>query len=329
MPPILHETAAGAYYHGASDDLLTGALGENLRGKVQLLLTSPPFPLNRKKSYGNRQGNEYLEWIRSLAPLFASLLTPDGSLVVEIGNAWEPGRPVQSLLPLRSLLALVDHPEAGLNLCQEFVCYNPARLPSPAQWATVDRVRVTDSYTHVWWMSPSDNPKADNRRALRPYSNSMRRLLDTGEFNSGKRPSGFNIRDDAFATDNGGAIAHNFLEVDPVHDGRQPRLPNAFALSNTGSSDHFSKTCRTRKIKPHPARMQAGMAAFFVQLLTEPSDLVLDPFAGSNTTGYVAQLLGRRWAAIDADASYAVQSEIRFEDPLFDKARPADSPSAA
>ena len=335
MPPILHKTDAGVYYHGASDDLLAGALGRKLRGKVQLLLTSPPFPLNRKKSYGNKQGEEYLNWIRSLAPLFADLLTPNGSLVVEIGNAWEPGRPVQSLLPLKSLLALVDHPEAGLNLCQEFVCYNPARLPSPAQWVTIDRERVTDSYTHVWWMSPSDHPKADNRRALRPYSNSMRRLLDTGEFNSGKRPSGFNIREGAFANDNGGAIAHNFLEVDPVHDKRQPRLPrpfdlpNAFALSNTGSSDYYSKTCRKREIKPHPARMQAGMAAFFVQLLTEPGDLVLDPFAGSNTTGYVAELLGRQWAAIDAEDAYAIQSEIRFEDPLFAEVRATETPAAA
>ncbi len=186
---------------------------------------------------------------------------------------------------------------------------------------TVERERVTDSYTHVWWMSTSDRPKADNRRALRPYSNSMRRLLDTGEFNAGKRPSGFDISEDAFANDNGGAIAHNLFEVDPVHEKRKPRLPNAFALSNTGSADYYSKTCRERGIKPHPARMQAGMAAFFVELLTEPGDLVLDPFAGSNTTGYVAEFLGRRWAAIDAEAAYAEQSAIRFEDPLLEGAR--------
>src|SRR5690606_29409967 len=121
-------------------------LGKQLKGKVQLILTSPPFPLNNKKSYGNLSGDEYLTWFTSLAPLFASLLTEDGSIVVELGNAWVPGRPVQSLLHLESLLAFVKHEEAGLRLCQQFICYNPARLPSPAQWVTIKRERVTDSF---------------------------------------------------------------------------------------------------------------------------------------------------------------------------------------
>jgi hypothetical protein len=176
MVHILYETALGKYYTGKAEDLLTSDLTE-LRNKVQLILTSPPFPLNKKKKYGNLQGEEYKNWFINLAEIFSNLLTEDGSIVIELGNSWEPGLPVQSLLHLESLLGFVKNPKVNLRLCQEFVCYNPSRLPSPAQWVTVNRIRTIDSFTHLWWMSKSDYPKANNRKVLRPYSKSMKLLL--------------------------------------------------------------------------------------------------------------------------------------------------------
>ena len=134
--------------------------------------------------------------------MFSSVLAPNGSIVIEMGNAWEKNRPVQSLLHLNSLLSFVNNEKAGLRLCQEFICYNPARLPSPAQWVTIHRIRAIDSFTHVWWISNSDYPKADNRRVLRPYSKSMKKLLKSGKFNSGKRPSEHVISEKGFLTDN-------------------------------------------------------------------------------------------------------------------------------
>ncbi|MFC3160226.1 DNA methyltransferase [Chryseobacterium arachidis] len=74
-----------------------------LKGKVNLIVTSPPFPLNNKKQYGNEKGEEYKDWFIKLAPIFSDLLADNGSLVIEIGNAWEPERPVQSLLHLECL----------------------------------------------------------------------------------------------------------------------------------------------------------------------------------------------------------------------------------
>ena len=112
-------------------------------------MTSPPFPLNEKKKYCNYSGKKYESWFVSLGRTFQDLLTDDGSLVIELGNAWEPKRPVQSLLPLRSLLKLVEDPGNDLRLIQEFVCHNPSRLPSPAQWVTVNRIRTVDSHTRV------------------------------------------------------------------------------------------------------------------------------------------------------------------------------------
>jgi hypothetical protein len=310
-----HSTRAGKYYVGRSERLLRGSLGSALQGKVQLILTSPPFPLNHKKSYGNLSGQEYKHWFASLADIFARLLTPDGSIVLEIGNAWEPERPVQSLLPLESLLAFVKRRGAGLRLCQEFICYNPARLPSPAQWVAVNRERVTDSFTRVWWLSRSDHPHADNSAVVRPYSGSMHSLLARKTFNTKPRPSGHHISERGFLRNNGGSIPHNLFELSQLDIARPVRLPNAFSFANTGSSDSYTKACRERKITPHPARMPLGLAAFFIEFLTEPDDLIVDPFAGSNTTGFVAETLMRRWVGIDAERDFAAHSKLRFGNP--------------
>ena len=184
---VLFQTKRGCYHLGDSVQSLSENLRGKLHNKVQLILTSPPFPLNNKKSYGNLKGDEYRQWFCNLSELFANLLTEDGSIVIEIGNSWVKDRPVQSLLHLESLLGFVNNPIAKLSLCQEFICYNPSRLPSPAQWVTINRIRMVDSFTHIWWMSKSDYPKANNKRVLRPYSDSMKALLKKQQFNSGIR----------------------------------------------------------------------------------------------------------------------------------------------
>lgn len=190
MKPFF-KTKRGKLYVGHVEEILASKLGKALQGKVQLLLTSPPFPLNHKKAYGNLVGEEYVRWLSDFAPAFAKLLKPDGSIVIEMGNAWEPKRPVQSLMSLKALLAFSEHPGASLRLCQEFVCYNRARLPAPAEWVTIRRIRVKDSYTHVWWLATNDQPKSNNRNVAKNYSPSMKRLLERKKYNAGARPSGY------------------------------------------------------------------------------------------------------------------------------------------
>ena len=271
----------GSLIQGNSIELLKSKKYLNkLKGKVNLIVTSPPFPLNNKKQYGNEKGDEYLKWFTDLAPIFSDLLADDGSLVIEIGNAWEPERPVQSLLHLECLFGLVKHPTANLRLIQEFICYNPSKLPSPAQWVTVNRIRTVDSYTHVWWLAKNDYPKADNTKVLRPYSKSMEQLLKKGKYNAGKRPSEHNISESGFLKDHGGSISHNFFEMESVDEKRKVRLPHSvLSFSNTNSNDYFLKTCRKKNITPHPARMNGGLINFFINFLTDEDDLVLDPFS--------------------------------------------------
>jgi hypothetical protein len=317
MIKSLYSTKLGDYYLGDSQKLLASELKKKLKGRVQLIFTSPPFPLNNKKSYGNFEGEVYKDWFTGLAVTFADLLTDDGSIVIEMGNAWMPERPIQSLLHLESLIGFVNHPEAGLRLCQQFICYNPSRLPSPAEWVTIQRIRVTDSYTHIWWMSKTDFPKADNSRVLRPYSKSMKALLQRQTYNAGKRPSEHIISEEGFLIDNGGSITPNLFELEPMDSDREVRLPNAFSLSNTNSSDYYITRCNELGITPHPARMPPGLASFFIQFLTEPGDLILDPFAGSNTTGYIAEILKRKWISIEIKKDYAEQAKIRLQDPIL------------
>ncbi len=284
--------------HSTIEQFLLSDACRCLQNKVKLIFTSPPFPLNRKKKYGNLVGEEYLQWLAGLAPNLTQLLSHDGSIVLEVGNSWNPGEPTMSTLAIESLLQFKK--AAGLYLCQQFVCHNPARLPSPAQWVNVERIRVKDSFTHVWWFAKTPWPDACNRRVLTEYSQSMQRLLDTGKYNSGRRPSEHAIGERSFLADNGGAIPASVLQ-----------------FSNTRANDDYLSYCRSNGLSPHPARMPPGLAEFFIKLLTRPKNLVFDPFGGSNVTGSVAEKLKRRWLIVEARKDYLDTSRGRFAQGLI------------
>lgn len=288
-----YRTKYGQMFEGHCESILATSSMIKLKGKIQLIFTSPPFPLNRKKKYGNLQGEEYVAWLSSLAPLLRDYLAARGSIVIELGNAWVPGSPTMSTLPIKALLEFL---EAGnLHLCEEFICFNPARLPSPAEWVTVRRERVKDAFTRAWWMCPTEHPKANNRTVLTPYSDSMRQLLLKGKYNAGHRPSEHNVGKRTFLVDHGGAIP-----------------PNVLLVSNTRSNDPYLVFCRKHNMQPHPARMPEKIAEFFIKFLTDEGDFVMDPFAGSNITGCVAERLRRKWISIEANPEYVLASKARF-----------------
>ncbi len=279
---------------GRSEEVLSSSYFGKFEGKIDLIFTSPPFPLNRKKKYGNLQGEDYIEWLCKFGPIFKSLLRPKGSIVIEVGNSWEKGSPTMSTLAIRSLLEFLDRND--LHLCQEFIWNNPAKLPTPAQWVTIDRVRVKDSFTKIWWMSPNEKPKADNRKVLTEYSDSMKKLLARGSYNSGKRASEHDIGSTSFLADHGGAISGSVL----TH-------------GNTLSRDRYQQYCKKKKLTPHPARMPRAIAEFFINFLTDENDIVLDPFGGSNTTGASSESLNRFWISVEANEDYIEGSKARFD----------------
>lgn len=323
----VYSTKLGEMYQGQSEDVLRANPVNKYAGQVQLVMTSPPFPLNTKKAYGNRTQDEYVEWFADFAPILRDMVTEDGSIVIEIGNAWMPGRPVMSVHVMKAFLQFLER--GDLHLCQEFIWYNPARLPSPVEWVNKERSRVKDAFTRIWWMSPNERPKADNRKVLREYSPSMKRLIKSGKYNAGPRPSAHNIGAESFKTDNKGAIPPNVGDVDgiPSIDGMISQeqfeqtmqlvsefegATNLIKAANTVSSDGYRKFCLDQGTQVHPARMPRSLVDFFVRFLTDEGDTVLDPFAGSNTTGAVAEDLGRKWLAVEADWKYAAHSIGRF-----------------
>jgi site-specific DNA-methyltransferase (cytosine-N4-specific) len=284
-----YKTQLGASYFGDSSKLIKEVEDES----IDLILTSPPFALTRKKEYGNKSSEEYVDWFLKFAYEFKRVLSEKGSFVLDLGGAYLPGMPVRSIYQYELLMRLCK--EVGFFLAQEFFHYNPARLPSPTEWVNVRRIRVKDSVNLVFWLSKTEFPKADNKKILRPYSDSMKHLLKNG-YNAKLRPSGHDISE-KFNRDNNGAIP-----------------PNLLTIANTESNSSYLRKCKEAGIKPHPARFPKEFAEFFIKFLTEEGDLVLDPFAGSNTTGYVAEILGRRWAAFELSEEYLRGSKLRFEE---------------
>lgn len=290
-PAMEYETALGRAYCGDAIETLQQHCEDS---SVDLIVTSPPFALQRPKSYGNVPPDEYVDWFLPFADEFWRVLSPSGSLVIDLGGSWEAGVPVKSLYAFELLIALCRRSERSFVLAQDFYWYNPAKLPSPAQWVTVKRVRVKDSVNYVWWLSKTSNPDADNRRILRQYTAAMQKLLASGDYNRGSRPSGHVVRE-GFTNDNGGAIP-----------------PNVLALSNTGNDAEYVKYCNEIGVDPHPARFPSELPSFFIEFLTRPGGLVVDPFAGSNVTGAVAERMDRRWLSIDLEPNYVRSSRTRF-----------------
>lgn len=289
----LYKTTKGTAYNLSIEEFCTTSIAKVLVGKVDLIFTSPPFPLASPKAYGNRAGEDYLKWMTAVANDLVPLLKPNGSLVIEIGNAWDKGQPTMSTLPVKTLLAIAE--QTGLFVCQQFVWENSARLPGPATWVNKRRIRVKDSHTNIWWYSPSQFPHADNRQILTPYSPAMERLIRTGKYNAGKRPSEHVVSEKHFARDNAGAIPGS-----------------TFVMGNTSTDQAYVDWCKKRELSLHPARMPIKIPEFFIKFLTKQGGLVLDPFAGSNTTGQAAESLNRRWIAIERDLDYLKGSRGRF-----------------
>ena len=323
--PRFYETSHGAAYLGDSVELMR----ELPDHSVDVICTSPPFALLRQKKYGNVSANDYVEWFLPFATQFKRILAKGGSLVIDLGGTWLKGIPYRSLYHYEFLLQLCKPEEEdglGFFLAQELYWYNPAKLPTPAEWVTIRRIRVKDAVNTVWWLRPSavidhKDGKVSNRRVLKPYSDAQKHLMRNG-YKPKMRPSEHDISS-KFGKDNKGAIPPNILpdsgmaaEIGKsvaVEVGATEQVPvNVIAASNTSSNDRYQRRCREENVKPHPARFPAAFPRFIIGLCSEEGDLVLDPFAGSNTTGFVAQGMNRNWLAFERTADYLRGSVYRF-----------------
>ena len=288
--PDVYHTRLGQAVCGDSRQLLRQLPNDSL----DLVITSPPFALQRQKAYGNRDQNEYLDWLVDFAVLVRDKLKPTGSFVMDVGGAYQKGVPVRSLYNFRLPIRFCD--DVGFFLAEDFYWFNPSKLPSPIEWVNKRKMRAKDSVNTVWWFSKTEWPKANVSNVLTPYSARMLKLMDDpAKFYTPKqRPSGHDIGA-AFSKDNGGAIPSNLLSI-----------------PNTESNGLYLGGCKLVGASGHPARFPSKLPEFFIRFLTDPGDVVLDIFAGSNTTGMVAEAEGRRWLAFEERSEYLAASVFRF-----------------
>jgi len=283
-------TSLGSAYIGDSLELLEQLPDES----INLVMTSPPFALQRPKEYGNLDQVEYVDWFLKFAEKVYRKLTPDGSFVVDFGGAYRKGIPSRSLYNFRVLIRMID--ELNFHLAEDFYWFNPSKLPSPIEWVNKRKLRAKDSVNTVWWFSKTEWPKADVTKVLAPYSDRMKKLIEDPEkFYSPKmRPSGHDISS-SFGKDNGGAIPSNLLQI-----------------PNSESNGVYQSACKSVGIKAHPARFPSKLPEFFIKMLTDPGDIVLDIFGGSNTTGSTAEDENRRWISFEQSSEYMAASAFRF-----------------
>lgn len=288
----LYSTEFGEAYLGDALNLLD----KFKTNSINLVITSPPFALQREKEYGNKPQEEYVDWLACFAEKIKTILTEDGSFVLDLGGAYKKNRPVRSLHNYKILIKFCE--EIGFNLAEEFFWYNPAKLPSPIEWVNKRKIRVKDAVNTVWWFSKSDYPKTNLKNVLVPYSARMKKLLEDSDkfYSPKKRPSGHDISNH-FSKANGGAIPSNLISI-----------------SNTESNSKYLRFCRVIGGKSHPARFPKKLPEFFIEFLTDPGDIVLDIFAGSNTTGEVCEEKKRKWIAFEIDRKYLATSAFRFLD---------------
>jgi len=295
-----YSTALGDAYLANSLELLKAMPDAS----VNAVVTSPPYALHFKKEYGNAAKRDYVEWFLPFAAEIHRILADDGSFVLNIGGSYNEGVPTRSLYHFKLLIALVER--IGFHLAQECFWFNPAKMPMPAEWVTVRRIRVKDAVEYVWWLSKTPWPKADNRAVLKPYSKDMERLNRRGVHRT-TRPSGHNIKPGFGRITPGGSIPGNVVEEELAAD--------MLKFGNNAANDAYTERCKETGTKIHPARFPAALPEFFIKLLTEDEDIVLDPFAGSNTTGAVAERLQRRWLAVEKVEAYLEASKFRFSWP--------------
>ena len=288
-----YSTLLGKCIQGDSLEVLS-TLNDN---SIDLIITSPPFSLQRHKSYGEIGQAEYVDWLLQFGEKAYSKLKTTGSFVIDLGGAYQKGSPVKALYPFRFMLRMCD--EIGYYLAQDIYWHNPSALPTPIEWVNKRKIRCKTSVNTVWWFSKADLPKANIKNVLVPYSSRMQNFIDNPKSFVKEegivRPSGHVMGMKSWAKDNGGAIPSNLLQI-----------------SNSESNSQYLRYCKMLGIKGHPARFPARLPEFFIKMLTDTNDLVVDIFSGSNTTGKVAEELGRRWLSIELNNEYVGNSIFRF-----------------
>ncbi len=260
-------------------------------GSVKLVMTSPPYPVV-KRAYGRFTVPEWLSWMKHLAGIWKQLLTEDGTIAVNLMDVFVGGAPTLSPYVERFTLAAID--DVGLQLAGRMMWHSPTKLGN-IQWTSKQKVVPKNTLEHLLLFSKTPNPGWDITRMERgAYSASTNAEKNASRPRS-KRPSGLDINPEAFAMSSG------------------PLPGNLIVTGGVSGNDAYSRSCRAAGLEAHPARFPEILPRQVILLASDAGDVVYDPMAGSNTTGKLAQDLGRRWISSDPMLDYVRSSALRFD----------------
>lgn len=234
---------------------------------VNLIVTSPPYGMMRANHYGGVQPDEYVDWFMPRAKEMMRLLTDDGSFVLNIRAGVTNGQ--RDLYPYKIIIRMRE--EQGWRLVEEYVWHKSKVLPMPAKHG-----RLKNAWELMVHFTVSENFK------WRPNEVRQREADATAVDRRSRR-----TREGLSSTTRSGHTFH-FAKA---HQSDGLVMPsNVLVMSTAGSSG-----------SRHPAQFPEHLPAFFIKLLTDPGDTVLDPFLGSGTTYRVAQMLERKCVGIEID----------------------------
>lgn len=305
---LAFSTDLGVAIWGDSEDVF-----QDLDVPITLCFTSPPYPLRRARNYGNVDCRAIVDFIcQTLAPALDKL-ADDGSLVINLTNdIFEERSPARSTYLERLVLALEDN--FGLHLMDRFVWHNPTKPPGPLQWASLTRQQLNVAYEPVMWFAKDPHKvKSDNRRVLQPHTSSQQALISRGgeKRHTSYGDGAYTLRPGSFGAATAGTIPRNVLQI-----------PHRCRWSAA-----YRQHAQSLGLPLHGAGMPYTLPEFMIRFLTEPGDLVADPFGGRSMTGRAAESLGRMWFCVEKMLEYAIGGSALFADcsgfraPLLDAYR--------
>ena len=291
---VAFNTRLGVCIWGNNVDVYSG-----LDHPIALCVTSPPYPLKVARKYGNPSLEEYTDFIlKSLTPIVKSLL-PGGSIVINASNdIFEPGLPARSMY-LEELMISIRK-EFSLHLMDRIPWINRSKPPGPTRWACVKSVQLKSSYEHIYWFTNDpDLVRSDNRRVLTPHSAQHLKLIVSGgeTRTAAYGDNAYKLRPGSFSGITEGSLPRNILELGHM----------------CSDSKQIRKAALANHLPPHGAMFPTSIPDFFIRFLTEPGELVVDPFSGSGKVGLAAERLGRKWMLTEIILEYAKLSSELFK----------------
>lgn len=257
-------------------------------GSIDMIMTSPPYA-DQIKNYGDVvekvKPDAYIDWFLPRAKEFYRVLSPTGSFILNINDKTD-GK-FQNIFVFKLVVELCE--TVGFHLVRDYIWYNPATPPNVFSRGKMGRTKKSHEY--CFWFSKSDTWTFNMDPIRKPYGSGMKKIIEGDEIYRGDRHK--NTR----------PSRHNFDLSHPWKDNGGADPGSVISISNTASNGTLHKICDELQLK-HPARYPEKLVEFFILSGTNEGDVILDPFAGSGTTGVVAKKNGRNFICIDVNPDF-------------------------